>query len=364
MGGVGGRPSSIIRQMFQIVPTYAELGSKHTMIGIQRAMSKDGIKALQDLNLITSPIDGLAETVGVARGLGRAISDVSEKTLFLFGKVDQFTRAATAHGAASKFDDYLARGVIDRLPGKAEFKQELARLMAKDPTGKEARIAYMFETVANLQYVYGKANRPAAFRGALGNLSSTLMSYPLNSFEMVRMFGKRAIEGGKTGEYAEMLPMIRLTLATLGLTYAGSEFLHADMRSAFLLGAMPHSMAFPKMGMDTFQAGTSTVEWLTGSMFNIGETDYHKHQRVQHYKQFARDMRTFTPGGIFFWEDIPRAIDEGSLARMAALTPKADVINQQARERQALQRRETRAAKGEAASIGSVRPLGGGIKGL
>jgi hypothetical protein len=304
------------------------------MEGITRTMKPGGIQKLIDRDLISSPIEGLAETVGIARGAGRVISDVTENFLKVFSAVDQFTRAATAHGAESKFDEYLSKGILNKLPGKKEFKDELSVLVKRGQID-EARNRYMFETVANLQYVYGKANRPQAFRGAIGNLASTLMSYPMNSFEMARMFTKRAAGAlpGGGGELNDAAPLARLILTSAALMYAGSEFLNADLRSAFLTGAVPHSLAFPKIGMDTFSAGASTAEWLTGNLFNVRESDFHKHQRQDGYTAFARDMRTFVPGGIFFFEDIPRAIDEGSLTRMLALTPKADVINAQAKAR-------------------------------
>lgn len=348
---LGGRPSSIVRQLFQLVPTYAELGSKYTMMGIQKAMTPGSIEPLYKMNLITSPIEGLADSLGLAKGAGKVVSDITENFLKIFGSIDQFTRAATAYGAEARFRDYMARygkeEFVKKLGGKREFLDELTRMVkAGNIEGETGAIQrYMFETVGNLQYFYGKANKPEAFRGAVGNLLGVLMSYPMNSLEMVRMFSQRAMEG-------DAAPLARLILTSAAIVGAGSEFLNADLRSATMLGAMPHSLAIPKIAGNMFSAGNSTAEWLSGSLFNIGETDYHKAQRIQNYRDFARDMRTFVPGGVFFFEDIPRAVSEGSLARMFGLTPKADIINLQARARIS----ESRSATGT--GFGALRGLG------
>ena len=353
---LGGRPSSVIRQLFQLVPTYAELGGKYSMMGIEKAM-RTGTKAdLIERGLLSSPIEGLAESIGIAKGAGKVVSDITENFLKVFGAVDQFTRAATAYGAEAKFNDYMARGIIEKLGGKQEFKDAMLRLVKKGDQASidKAREMYMFETVGNLQYFYGKANKPELFRGAVGNLLGVLMSYPMNSLEMMRMFTQRALPT-KFGGQGDFVPLVRLMLTSGALVGAGSEFLNADLRSATMLGAVPHGLAIPKIACNTFQAGTSSVEWLTGSLFQIGETDYHKAQRIQNYREFARDMRTFVPGGVFFFEDIPRAIGEGSLARMLALTPKAADINEMAKQRV----RENRAAAGVGG--GGLRGLGGGL---
>lgn len=338
---IGGRPASVIRQLVQLVPTYAELGGKYTMQGITKALQRGengGLSPMQQLmekNLISSPLEGLADSMGLARGVGRHISTIAENSLHLFSSVDRFTRGVTAFGAEAKFIDYESRGILNKLSMRKEAKDEVTRLISQGKRD-DALDAYMMETVNNLQYSYGPANRPKVFRGALGNLVGALMSYPMNSFEMVRMFGKRAF----FEEEKDPRPLIRLTLATAGLMMAGSEFLNADLKSAFLLGAMPHSLAFPKTALDTFQAGNSLYDWGVGSLFNTGETDFHKHERIQNLNNVARDLRPFVPGYMFFFEDVPRTADSGSLARMLAMTPKADVINEEAKQRARAQRQE------------------------
>lgn len=361
---LGGRPASIIRQFFQLVPSYAELGPKAVMEGMQRTFQK-GSKDFMERGIITSPIDGLVDNMTIAsmRGAGKAFSDMSEASMKVFSWADMIVRTITAHGAEAKFEAYAADNMLGKLGGRREFKDEMMRLVKQDPTLEQAKDAYVREVVKNTQYAFGKANRPMMFRGALQNLAATFMSYPMNTFEMARMFGKRAgqavqEEGLKGLASDDARPLVRLILTTSAMLYAGSEYLNADLRSAFITGAIPHSLAFPKMGLDAFQAANSNVEWLTGNLFNIGETDYRKQQRLEYDRNFGRDLRPFVPGGIFFTEDVPKAIDKGSILRMLALTPKAAELNQEARQRAAAARQSSGGG-----GFGQLRGFGGGFGG-
>src|SRR4029453_1223683 len=191
-GAMGLRPASAIRQLTQLVPTYADLGAKYTMIGMQKAMEPGGITSLIEKNVLGSPMESLVDAVGVQKGVGRILSKVSEATLYMVSSVDRFTRAATYHGSGAKFDDYLARGAIEKLPfAKKELKHKVLALFNKNQPEK-AREAYAFTNVAELQYSFGRANRPQAFRGAVGNLAGMFLSYPLNFAEMAKTFAKRA----------------------------------------------------------------------------------------------------------------------------------------------------------------------------
>jgi hypothetical protein len=205
----------------------------------------------------------------------------------------------------------------------------------------------MLDGIVNLQYAYGKANRPAIFRGALGNLAGVFMSYPLNTAEMLRLFAKDALPESMGGA-VNPIPLVRLIGLTSALTYAVSEFANADLRSAFFIGAMPQSMAFPKVEADTVQIGRTNWEWLTANVFSVGETDYHKKVRADANREFAKDLRGFVPGGIFVFEDLPKILDEGSIVRLLGATPKAEELNEAARRRA----RAAREAKGSGGITG------------
>jgi hypothetical protein len=266
------------------------------------------------------------------RAVGRTISKVSETSLQLFSAMDRKTRAATYFGSEAKFDDYLLAGKIDKLPmANRELKDEVTRLVGQNNIDA-ARERYAFANVSNLQYSFGRANRPEKFRGALGNLNSMFLSYPLNTFEMVKMFGKRATpESWGVGGQGDWRPLARFFGINAFIAMAGSEMLNADLRSMTIWASMPSTMAIPKMGMDLWNTGKTNVEWATGSLFNIGETDFHKYKRSESQKALRRDAKMLVPGGLFMFDDFPRALDEGSLARWLALTPKAAAINEQNR---------------------------------
>ena len=334
---IGGRPASVIRQLFQLVPTYAELGGKYTMQGIAKAFEPGAIDALRAKNMLTSHIENLTQSISIARGVGRVVSQTSEYFLKAFSAVDQFTRVATAYGAEAKFNDYVSRGLVEKLSMRREMKEEFLRLV-KGNKMDEAKDAYMFDTVANLQYIYGKANRPEAFRGALGNMLGVLMSYPLNTAELIRIFAKRAVPE-RYGGGGDPAPLIRLVVATNLILMGGSEMLNADLRSAAMVGALPYSMPIANIGIDAAKFGITSANWLSGNTYGIGVTDYQKHIHEEAKREFIRDFQAFVPGGLFIG-DIFKAIDEGSLVRMLALTPKADVLNREAKRR-AVESRET-----------------------
>src|SRR4030095_6603839 len=262
-GAMGLRPASAIRQLTQLVPTYADLGAKYTMIGMQKAMEPGGITSLIEKNVLGSPMESLVDAVGVQKGVGRILSKVSEATLYMVSSVDRFSRAATYHGSGAKFDDYLARGAIEKIPfAKKELKDEVLALINKNQPEK-AREAYAFTNVAELQYSFGRANRPQAFRGAVGNLAGMFLSYPLNFAEMAKTFAKRATpeKWGYGGE-GNPLPLARLIAVNSLIVFAGAEFLNADLRSATMFADMPSSMAIPKAALDTWNMGRTNAEWL------------------------------------------------------------------------------------------------------
>lgn len=348
---LGGRPASIIRQLFQLIPTYAELGAKYTAQGINKVFEPGAVEALRARNMMSSHIDNLIREIEVGKSVGKVVNAVSENFLKLFASVDQFTRAATAYAAEARFNDYLARGIIDKLPSSSgkEIKERITKLIARGQLDR-ARDEYMFDTVGNLQYFYGKASKPRLMRGALGNLMGVLTSYPLNTMEMARLMAKQF--DPKHPFSQESLPLLRLIAANVGLIYMGKEFLNADLTASTIFGAVPTTLAFPQLATDATQAGLAGAQWLRGQVFMLGETDYQRKERAIAMRQFARDLRSFVPGGLFFFEDIPKAIDRGTLTHMLALTPLPEQLDVYAKER-------AKAARAEQSTGGlaGIKPL-------
>ena len=84
------------------------------------------------------------------------------------------------------------------MPASRAIKDEVVKLV-KAGKVDEARDMFAFDNLAKLEYIYGPANRPELFRSALGNLGGVLLSYPLNTAELIRIFGKEAIQEGNPG---------------------------------------------------------------------------------------------------------------------------------------------------------------------
>jgi len=325
---LGGRPGTIIRRILHTVPSFSELGAKFTMIGLKDGMKPGQLARYQEKGLISSPWENLLRQMDIASKTGRVVNETTKASLQLFTAIDHYMRVATLAGSEAKFKDYITRGAFEKLGMRRALKDELRPLVAAGKT-EEAMDRYMFENIANLQYIYERAARPALMKGAVGNLLNMFMTFPLNTMELWGTFGKRAIEG-------DPMPLARLMMSTAGLMWMGSEFLNADLWNFTLAqAAMPYSLSMATMGKNAYNVGTSEVEHLVGDLFQTGEPKFHKQQRQEAWKQFERDLSPFTPGGNFFWSDVPHLTDDQALTWFLGFRPKAseyDAILEQRRQ--------------------------------
>ena len=349
---IGGRPASVIRQFFQLIPTWADQGTKHATIGVKRAIEDlpAGIelKRLMDKGFLTSHIDNLIQTMDVARNAGRYVSHLVDGMMKTFAFTDRFVRIATALSAESKFNEAVTKG-IETLSAGREIKQEIIKRFNLGRV-EDARDLYVMDTLSNLQYIYGKANRPELLRGALGNLTGMFMSYPLNTFEMMRKFTKRAFtdESGKvTMTKGDWMPLARLMTATVVATEVGSEMLDADVRQSMFFGALPHALLVPKAAADVWSAGNSSAEWLTGNLFGVGMSNYARQQMSENYREASKGLMSFLPG-YGAYNDFSKVLDEGYYTRLLGLTPKAEILDQLAKQRM----REKRMESGRTPGLG------------
>jgi len=51
-------------------------------------------------------------------------------SLKLFSASDKLWRAITAYGAEAKFNDYVARGAIEKMPARKAIKDEISKLVS------------------------------------------------------------------------------------------------------------------------------------------------------------------------------------------------------------------------------------------
>lgn len=340
-GTMGGRPASIIRQFFQLIPTWAEFGGKYSRQAMSDVLNDiRGPRVLREQfaerGLLSSTFERLDQSIEMGSRAGKTISAVSETLMKGVGAADSFVRLVTARSAELRFNEFLAKDALDKLPGKQEVRDEVMKSFRNGQI-EIARDKYIANHVATLQYDFGRGNRPEFSRGAIGRLATMFLSYPMNTGEMLASFAKRAYTGGKTGNYGEMLPMLRLMGATYAVGMVGSEFLDADMSSALVYGAMPHSAFFPKAAIDTWGAGRSTVEWSFGRIFNTGETQYAQNFRNHAYNSVENFVTSMIPGYNAI-SDVSKVIDEGSLTKMFAIMPKGPELDRQAKERQKMER--------------------------
>jgi len=318
----GGRPSSTIRHMTRIVPSFAALGPRWVLEGLGKAFDPATFKRYQEMNMLSSPFESLMEGVGLASNINAAVQKTVTSTLALFRASDAFIRMGTLGASEAKFNHYLNSGMIENLPISRPMRETIQNLVKRGNTD-QARIEFMYDNLARLEYIYGAANRPRWFRGALGGLMGMFLSYPVNTYELYSEFARGTIAVGP-GQTRNFMPLLRLLGGVSAAIWAGKEFLNADLTTSFLHGILPDSVAIPNLMTDTYRAGSQNIKAAVGNVFGIEESQDHKRKRTSAVRDLGRDLVPFVPSGIFVFSDIPRAIDEGNVRRMFTLNPLAE----------------------------------------
>lgn len=345
---LGTRPASLVRHMFRLVPTFSEFGAKDTLEGMRVASTPGSWQRYVDRGIITSPLEGIHEQINLARSAGRIISQGTSAFLKVFDMSDRWIRVATAGAAEARFNRALEEG-IDSLKGRREIKSHVIDLVKKGQID-HARDEFVTDAVANLQYIYGRANRPQIFRGALGQFAGVLMAYPMNLAEMYAGFGQRAVRGvkGAMGKgpdpFSEAMPLIRQVAFVSAAMMAGSQMLNADLSSIFLHGAFPEAMPGVTIPIHAYQAGRTAVKWGVGNIFMTGETDFQKAERMKAFRETGRDLANFVPGSLF-GREVYNVIDDPSfqnIAKHMGFNPLAADANAAAREKARTRAQEKR----------------------
>lgn len=334
----GGRPASVIQQLHSLVRSYSELGSKHLATGLTEALKFDPavIARLEQKGMLSSPIEKLLEQTVIATKTGKTITATTDAFLKVFSATDRLMRVTTALGSEAKFDAYQAAGDLNKLSVRKAFREEFNKLVGQGKLD-EAKERYVFENMANLEYVYGSANRPQAFRGAVMQVASMLSTFPLNTAELYRMYGQRALESIKTkGVEGDPLPLLRLIGVTSAIMYTGSQFLGMNMSNAMLGGALnilQFGLPGIKAPIDAFKVLGTQVERGISNIYGIGETNFQRMKRDEALRNFTRDMSAFVPGGVFFFNDIPKIVDGQALTTILGFQPLAEARDEKAREK-------------------------------
>ena len=346
-GGVLSTPGAIVRQVFQLVPSVAELGVRPVIWGLHKLFSTtvhEGVemsyaKALIKRGILVPPLEAIHEQVGLARSMGRNIHKLTETALYLFDASDRMMRIITAGGAELRFNEALQRG-IESLRAPKDLKEQLVRLV-RQGRENDARDLYMIDMVAKTQYIYGRVNRPEMMRGAFGQAIGMLQSYPLNWIEMYNVMGKRFVRGATGKEpMSEMLPLLRQLGLSTGIILGGAHAFGTDLSSNFI--SFPGQAPIPQMLSATFSAGKTNFDWTVGHMFGLGETDYHKRLRSEANNQFKRGVTNFIPGGLLFKKGYD-VVDEPTFVnvmRLMGFPPMAEEINLEIRAKASQKRQE------------------------
>jgi len=345
-GALGLRPSSVVQQLHSLVRSYAELGSVYVAQGLTEALKFDKatIARLTEKGFLSSPIEKLLEQTALAGRAGRTVTATTDALLKVFSASDQLMRVTTVLGSEAKFEAYRQAGNLERLSMRRAFREEFQKLVS---AGKldEAKERYVFENIANLEYVYGNANRPAVFRGAIGQLAGILSTFPLNTVELYRMFGQRALESYKTGgQKGDPLPLLRLLGVTSALMYTGSQFMGMDMSNALMGGALNilnFGLPLAKAPIEAAKVGTTNLERAYLNIYGIGETNFHRMKREEAQRNFTRSLQAYVPGGVFFFNDVPRIVDGQALSAILGFQPLAERRDEIAQEK-AKEKREER----------------------
>jgi hypothetical protein len=329
----------------------AELGVRPVVQGIYKLFEPGYAQTLLQKGILSPPLEAVHEQVALARNMGRAFHKMTETSLYLFDASDRAMRIITAGAADIKFQEaFLRSSDMTSLRASREVKEQIVKL-AKRGRHEEAKDLYMMDVVANTQFIYGRANRPELMRGVVGQSLGMLQSYPLNWIEMYAGFGRRFGRGamGALGKgddhWTEMMPLLRQLGLVSGIMMGGAQAFGTDLSSNFI--SFPGQAPVPQTASALLTSGKTNFDWLFGSVFGVGETDYHKRLRSEANNQLARQASNFIPGGLLI-KKTRDVVDEPTFVnvmRLMGFPPMAEEINLEIRAKAAQTRKEKRFEK-------------------
>jgi hypothetical protein len=196
MAGLGFKPFSLIRNMFQPLLTVpADLGGiksiGHLARGIKRQLDPEFRQYIRDIGGIGEFVPEIARTQHVLPfGVGAKMERVSDTSLWLYKMSDRWNRYVTGGAAAAKWDDAvkaiggeerlatMPNYVMKKFMKKAGFsgrypvvRNEIMELLSKGNVS-EAKATFVRDVIADTQFLYDIAESPVA-PSIAGSVSKT-----------------------------------------------------------------------------------------------------------------------------------------------------------------------------------------------
>lgn len=297
LGGLGGKPSTAIRNLAQLINTASEVGYKWSAEGVIRFLKhpKQSVNLARKAGLIEQVIPDI-ELKGnlMTNRMDRLKNDM----LWMFEKTENTNRAITMEAATAKFESmwkrYGAQGNLEMFRKKADFAgldkpiiESIDKLINKGQLGK-AKQQYARELTANTQYLYQKGESPLVTRTQLGKQAWIFQTWWENYAEMMANWAK----------HGQWKNFIRHIGATAGAIEA-AKLLGFDIRT--WVGPSPFPDPFGgRFPIETpaIQTGKNildvAMEAAKAPMYPEKGTEALKGS----LKTLGRGMAIFAPGGI------------------------------------------------------------------
>lgn len=296
MGGIGFRPMSAVRNIFQTLNTTSELGYVWTTSGFKDFMFKGGTDHARDQGILIEYLPELYTEMGQYSKMQK----LRDASLFMFRKADEMNRSIAYYGAENKFNYFLKKhGNTDKFYQKSgigfidKAKRNKIRNLVNQGKTDQARHEFAKEVVAKTQYLYAKENSPLITRSIGGKLLFQFKSWPEN-------YGELLADWGRNKNY---MAFVRALAAYAVLGYMGKELGQKWLTRTIPIGTLPiDQWRLERAFVPATIGPIADVLFLFTSPMMIGlETqDSEAVQKAfeKRLKALGKDTLLYLPGGL------------------------------------------------------------------
>lgn len=241
-GALGLNVSSALKNLTQVVNTFAEEGPKATMKGYLSLFNPSSLSEIEKKNLLSEMITAEYRNKPVRNAIEKA-----DKVLFvLFDLAERINRGAAYFASKS---NALQQGLSEDEAVKTALSQ-----------------------VRRTQFSYSKVDMPLVLQNPVLKSGFQFSTFPIKQAELI---------GGyvKNKEYEKLA---RYVMASLGITWAVGDYLGLDWKDAILRNVMP--------GLGPLaDIASSGIEWATAKS---------EQKQEEAKKDFLKTGKLVIPAGL------------------------------------------------------------------
>ncbi len=294
-GGIGFRPMSAIRNMFQSLNTASELGYVWTTSGFRDLMF-NGTRRARSQGILAEYLPELYTEMGQYSKMQK----LRDASLFMFRKADEMNRSIAYYGAENKFNYFFKRhGHSKKFYDKSginfvdKAKRNEIRNLVSQGKINEARNEFGKEVAAKTQYLYAKENSPLIQKSIGGKLFFQFKSWPEN-------YGELLADWGRNKNY---MAFVRAMAAYATLGIMGKQLSQKWLTRTIPIGTLPIDQWRLERSLVPATIGPiADLLFLFTSPMMVGlETqDPEKIQKAfeKRLKTLGKDTLLYIPGGL------------------------------------------------------------------